>query len=113
MKTRALLVMLAFLLSATGSVFAWTNQEQLTCEIAQVNCPAEAKSLEPRTTAVHSDSGSWNQDRFVCELAQVNCPAETKRLEPRVTTVNSRSWNQDRFVCELAQVNCPAETKVP
>ena len=58
MKTRALLVMSAFLLSATGPVFAWTNQDQLACEIAQVNCPAETKRLEPRATAVIS--GSWN-----------------------------------------------------
>jgi hypothetical protein len=111
MKTRALLVMSAFLLSATGPVFAWTNQDQLACEVAQVNCPAETESLEPRATAVNS--GSWNQDQFVCDLAQVNCPAETKRLEPRGTAVNRGSWNQDRFVCKLAQVNCPAETKAP
>jgi len=111
MKTRALLVMSAFLLSGTGPVFAWTNQDQLACEVAQVNCPAEAKRLEPRATAIKS--GSWNQDRFVCELAQVNCPAETKRLEPRATAVNRGSWNQDQFVCELAQVNCPAEAKIP
>ena len=109
MKTRALLVMSAFLLSATGPVFAWTNQDQLACEVAQVNCPTEAKSLEPRAPAVNR--GSWNQDQFVCELVQVNCPAETKRFEPRAPAVNRGSWNQDQFVCELAQVNCPAETK--
>ena len=91
MKTKALLVMSAFLLSATGPVFAWTNQNQLACEVAQVNCPAETKRLELRATAVNS--GSWNQDRFVCELAQVNCLAETKRFEPRATAVNSGSWN--------------------
>ena len=31
MKTRALLVMSAFLLAAAGPVFAWTNQDQLAC----------------------------------------------------------------------------------
>ena len=50
MKTSALVVMSAFLLSATGPVFAWTNQDQFACEVAQVNCPAETESLEPRAT---------------------------------------------------------------
>jgi len=111
MKTRALLVMSAFLLSAAGPVFAWTNQDQLACEVAQVNCPAEAKSLEPRATAIKG--AIWSQDRFVCELAQVNCPAEAKRPEPKAMAVNRESRNQDRFVCELAQVNCLAEGKAP
>jgi hypothetical protein len=109
MKTRVLLVMSAFLLTVAGPVLAWTNQDQLACEVAQVNCPVETESLEPRATAVNS--GSWNQDQFVCDLAQVNCPAETKRLEPRATAVNRGSWNQDRFVCKLAQVNCQAGAK--
>ena len=75
MKTRALLVMSAFLLSATGPVFAWTNQDQLACEVAQVNCPAETKSLVPRTMAIQSETK--NRDQLACTLAQVNCPAET------------------------------------
>ena len=45
MKTRALPVMSAFLLTATGPVFAWTNQDQFACEVAQVNCPAETKAF--------------------------------------------------------------------
>jgi len=100
--------MSAFLLSAAGPVFAWTNQEEFACEVAQVNCPAETPRLKPGVPAVKS--GSWSQDRFVCELAQVNCPAEAKRLEPRAMAVNRGRWSQDRFVCELAQVNCRTET---
>jgi hypothetical protein len=111
MKTRVLLVMSAFLLSATGPVFAWTNQDQLACELAQVNCPAEAKRLEPRATAIKSVNKNW--DQLACELAQVNCPAETKRLEPRATATKSVTKNWDQLACELAQVNCPAETKIP
>ena len=109
MKTRVLLVMSAFLLSATGPVLAWTSQAQFACEVAQVNCPAKAESHETRATAVNS--GSWNQDQFVCNLAQVNCPAKTKTFEPRGEAVSTGSWSQDRFVCTLAQVNCPAEAK--
>jgi len=109
MKTRALLVMSAFLLSATGPVFAWTNQDQLACEIAQVNCPVETESLEPRATAVNS--GSWNQDQFVCDLAQVNCPAETKNFEPRATAIKGETKNRDQLACTLAQVNCQAGAK--
>ena len=46
MKTiSALVIISALLLSATSPLFAWTNQEQLACEVAQVNCPAEAKTL--------------------------------------------------------------------
>jgi hypothetical protein len=111
MKTRALLVMSAFLLSATGPVFAWTNQDQLACEVAQVNCPAEAKSLDPRATAIKSVAKNW--DQLPCELAQVNCPAETKRLEPRATAIKRATKNWDQLACELAQVNCPAEAKIP
>jgi len=78
MKTRVLLILSAFLLFAAGPVLAWTSQAQFACEVAQVNCPGQPESLEPRTTAVNR--GSWNQDRFVCDLAQVNCPAEAKAL---------------------------------
>jgi hypothetical protein len=68
--------MSAFLLSAAGPVLAWTNQDQLACEVAQVNCPAEAKSLEPRATAIKSAAKNW--DQLACELAQVNWLAEAK-----------------------------------
>jgi esterase/lipase len=55
MKTGALVVMSAFLMSAAGQVFAWTNQDQLACELAQVNCPVETKSLVKRTTEIKNE----------------------------------------------------------
>ena len=55
MKTGALVVMSAFLMSTAGPVFAWTNQDQLACEVAQVNCPVEAKSLEKEATGIKSE----------------------------------------------------------
>lgn len=76
MKTSTLLVMSALLLAAAGPVFAWTNPDQLACELAQVNCPVDTHRLEPRGAAVNS--GSWSKDQFVCELVQVNCPTKTK-----------------------------------
>ena len=45
MKTiSALILISAFLLSVAGPVFAFTNQDHFVCNLAQVNCPAEAKT---------------------------------------------------------------------
>ena len=49
MKTSALVVMSAFLMSAAVPAFAFTNQDQFVCELAQVNCPAEAEILKKTT----------------------------------------------------------------
>ncbi len=73
MKTSILIVMSAFLLSATVPVYALTNQE-LACQLAQVGCPTEVKSFEPRITEWKSEMK--NREQFVCELAQVGCPTE-------------------------------------
>ena len=112
MKTSVLIVMSAFLLSATVPVYALTNQE-LACQLAQVGCPIEAKSFEHGIT-IKSEIKS--QDQFICELVQVNCPPETNSLEQKTTdfrsvgSVGSVIKNQDQFICELAQVSCPAGT---
>jgi len=111
MKTSILIVMSAFLLSATVPVYALTNQE-LACQLAQVGCPVGAKGLEPMTatrTTVNIEMKS--RDQFICELAQVNCPTEVKSFEPRITEFKSEMKNREQFVCELAQVGCPTEPK--
>lgn len=110
MKRNVLLAMSAFLLSATGPVFALTNQE-LACQLAQVGCPVEAKSFEHGIT-IKSENKS--QDQFVCELAQVSCPPAAKNLEQKTTDVRSARSEiktQDQYACELAQVSCPPEVK--
>jgi hypothetical protein len=106
MKTSVLIVMSAFLLSATVPVYALTNQE-LACQLAQVSCQVEAKSFEHGMT-IKSDIK--NQDQFTCELAQVSCQSETKSLEQKTIgfkSVKSAMKNHEQFVCSLAQVSCP------
>jgi len=113
MKTSILIVMSAFLLSATAPVYALTNQE-LACQLAQVGCPVEAKSFQHGITIKNAIK---SQDHFTCELAQVSCPSETKSLEQKTRDfrgVKSEMKtqgvmkNHDQFVCSLAQVSCPA-----
>jgi len=105
MKTSILIVMSAFLLSATAPVYALTNQE-LACQLAQVGCQVEVKSFE-HGIMVKSDIKS--PDNFVCELAQVGCLPETKNVEQEARdfrSVKGVMKNHDQFVCSLAQVNC-------
>jgi hypothetical protein len=105
MKISILIIMSAFLLSATVPVYASTNQE-FTCQLAQVNCPVAAKSFE-HGIAIKSEIKS--QDYFTCELAQVSCSPETKSLEQKTdfSSVRGVMKNHDQFVCSLAQVSCP------
>ncbi|HIJ96925.1 MAG TPA: hypothetical protein HPP94_14540 [Desulfuromonadales bacterium] len=55
MKTTALVVMSALLMSAAGPVFAMSHQERLACAWTAGNCFDEAKLLEKRITEIKSE----------------------------------------------------------
>ena len=52
MKTSALVVMSAFLMSAASPVFAMTHQQQLACAWTAGNCFDEAKILEKQIVEI-------------------------------------------------------------
>ena len=55
MKTSALVVMSAFLMSAASPVFAMTHQQQLACAWTAGNCFDEAKILEKRIVGIKNE----------------------------------------------------------
>lgn len=55
MKTTALAVLSALLMSAAGPVFAMSHQEQLACAWTAGNCFDEAKILEKRITEIKNE----------------------------------------------------------
>lgn len=55
MKTTALAVLSALLMSAAGPVFAMSHQEQLACAWTAGNCLDEAKILEKRITEIKGE----------------------------------------------------------
>jgi len=55
MKTIALTVTLAFLVSAAGPVYALTHQERVICAMTAGNCLNTAKLLEKRITEIKNE----------------------------------------------------------
>jgi Skp family chaperone for outer membrane proteins len=74
MKTSALVVMSAFLMSAAGPVFAMTHQEQLICEWTAGNCLNEVKILEKRITEIKNEIKKNGN----------GSPEEVKKLEKKL-----------------------------
>ncbi|NVN93410.1 MAG: hypothetical protein HXX11_22830 [Desulfuromonadales bacterium] len=62
MKTSALVVMSAFLMSAAVPVFAMTHQERLACAMTAGNCLDDEKNLEKQKIEIknETDKGSIN-----------------------------------------------------
>jgi ribosome recycling factor len=74
MKTSALVVMSAFLMSAAVPVFAMTHQERLACAWTAGNCFDEAKILEKRITEIKSE----------IQKSGNGSPDEVKKLEKKL-----------------------------
>jgi hypothetical protein len=55
MKTTALVVMSAFLMSAAVPVFAMTHQEKLACAMTAGNCLDRGKLLEKRIMEIKNE----------------------------------------------------------
>ncbi len=55
MKTSALVVMSAFLMSAAVPVFAMTHQEKLACAMTAGNCLDRGKLLEKRIMEIKNE----------------------------------------------------------
>ncbi len=67
MKTTALAVLSALLMSAASPVFAMSHQERLACVWTAGNCFDEAKILEKRITEIKSEikkSGNGSPDEL-------------------------------------------------
>jgi len=62
MKTSALVVMMAFLMSAAVPVFAMTHQERLACAMTAGNCLDDEKNLEKQKVEIKNgtNKGSIN-----------------------------------------------------
>jgi len=74
MKTSAILVMAAFLMSAAMPVFANTAQEQQTCAISANTCLDKAKVLENRIKKLKKD----------IKAGKSYSPEEMKMLEQKL-----------------------------
>lgn len=74
MKTSALVVMSAFLMSAASPVFAMTHQQQLACAWTAGNCLDEAKILEKRVVEIKNEINK----------GAINSPDEIKKLEDKL-----------------------------
>ncbi|WP_298434773.1 hypothetical protein [Geobacter sp.] len=74
MKTTALVVLLALLMSAAGPVFAMSHQERLACAWTAGNCLDEAKILEKRITEIKSE----------IQKNANGSPEEVKKLEKKL-----------------------------
>ncbi len=62
MKTSALVVMSAFLMSAAVPVFAMTHQERLACAMTAGNCLDDEKNFEKQNVEIKNETnkGSIN-----------------------------------------------------
>ena len=74
MKTSALVVMSAFLMSAASPVFAMTHQQQLACAWTAGNCLDEAKILKKRIMEIKNE---------IAKNAN-NSSEEVKKLEKKL-----------------------------
>jgi len=74
MKTSALVVMSAFLMSAAVPVFAMTHQEKLACAMTAGNCLDRGKLLEKRIMVIKNE---------IQKTANTS-PEEVKKLEKKL-----------------------------
>ena len=85
MKTSALVVMSAFLMSAAVPVFAMTHQEELACAMTAGNCLDRGKLLEQRIVEIKHEiakntNGSPEEVKKLDKQLQ-NAMDELKRVE--------------------------------
>jgi hypothetical protein len=80
MKTSALVVMSAFLMSAAVPVFAMTHQEKLACAMAAGNCLDEEKNLEKQVVEIRNEINK----------VAVNSPDEKEKLENKLRNALER-----------------------
>lgn len=85
MKTTALAVLSALLMSAAGPVFAMSHQEQLACAWTAGNCFDEAKILEKRITEIKNEiqknTNGSPEELKVLEKKLQDTMNELKRVE--------------------------------
>jgi len=74
MKTSAIVVMSAFLMSAAVPVFAMTHQEKLACAMTAGNCLDRGKLLEKRIMVIKNE---------IQKTANTS-PEEVKKLEKKL-----------------------------
>ena len=85
MKTSALVVMSAFLMSAAVPVFAMTQQEKLACAMTAGNCLDRGKLLEKRIMGIKNEinknaNGSPEEAKILEKKLQ-DAMDELKRVE--------------------------------
>lgn len=85
MKTSALVVMSAFLMSLAVPVFAMTHQEKLACAMTAGNCLDRGKLIEKRIVGIKNEmakntNGSPEEVRKLDKQLQ-NVMDELKRVE--------------------------------
>ena len=80
MKTTALAVLSALLMSAAGPVFAMSHQERLACAWTAGNCFDEAKLLEKRITEIKKE----------IQMNANGSPEEVKKLEKKLQEATDR-----------------------
>ncbi|HIJ97346.1 MAG TPA: hypothetical protein HPP94_16750 [Desulfuromonadales bacterium] len=86
MKTSALVVLSAFLMSVAAPVFAMTHQEQLACAWTAGNCLDEAKILEKKIAEIKSD----------IRKSANSSPEEVKKLEKKLQEAMDRLERVER-----------------
>jgi len=80
MKTRALVVMSAFLMSAAVPVFAMTHQEKVVCAMTAGNCLNEEKILERQIVEIRNE----------IKKGAINSPNEMTKLEDKLRNTLER-----------------------
>jgi hypothetical protein len=88
MKTSALVVMSAFLVSAASPVFALTHQEQVICAMTAGNCLDRGKLLEKRIMEIKNEikknaNGSPEEAKILEKKLQ-DAMAELKRVQNEI-----------------------------
>jgi len=85
MKTSALVVMSAFLMSAAVPVFAMTHQEKLACAMTAGNCLDRGKLLEQRIVEIKNElaknTNGSSEVTKVLEKKLQDAMDELKRVE--------------------------------
>jgi Skp family chaperone for outer membrane proteins len=85
MKTTALAVLSALLMSAAGPVFAMSHQEQLACVWTAGNCLDRGKLLEQRIMEIKNEikknANGSSEEAKILEKKLQDARDELKRLE--------------------------------
>ena len=88
MKTSALVVTSAFVMSAAVPVFAMTHQQQLACAWTAGNCLDEAKILEKRIMEIKNEiaenANSSSEEVKKLEKKLQDAMNELKRVEEEI-----------------------------